>query len=444
MESPDWMLAFDTAAKNFSTLPNAPMKRTTLILCAAASLFAGSFAHAENWPQFRGPTRQGVSTETGLPLEWSETSHVAWKEQIPGQAWSSPIVWGDRVFVTTAMVAGQSCRVLALDAKSGRVLWNREVFRQVPLKKEDRNSHATPTPATDGERVYACFGDGSFAALDFAGEIVWTNRDYPFYGQHGLGTSPILYNGLLIMARDGSSNGEDKALGWQKPWDQAYVLALDAKTGRERWKARRGMSRISHGVPNIWEHDGRAQVVSEAGDVVQGFDVETGGRIWSSEVIGEGKVPSVVLGNGLVFTAGGAGGRNSIKAFRLDGKGDLKETNLVWEQRKGAPNLPSMIYAAPHLFAMNDAGVMSCLRADTGESVWRERVGGNFSASPVLADGRLYLLSDEGVTTVIEAGPEFKVLARNSLGEKAQASMAISGGRIFIRTAGNLFCIGGL
>ena len=317
------------------------------------------------------------------------------------------------------------------------------VPRQVPRKKEDRNSYATPTPATDGERVYACFGDGSFAALDFAGEIVWTNRDHPFYGQHGLGTSAILYEGLLIMARDGSSDGDDKTLGWQKPWDRSYVLALDAKTGRERWKGKRGMSRIAHGVPNIWEHDGKAQIVSEAGDVVQGFDAATGERIWSSEVIGEGKVPSVVIGSGLVFTAGGAGGKDSIQAFRLGDKGDLKETNLVWAQRKGTPKIPSMIYAEPHLFAMSDSGVMSCLRADTGEPVWRERIGGNFSASPVMADGRLYLLSDEGVTTVIDAGPQFKVLAKNSLGEKLQASPAISQGRIFIRTAANLFCIGG-
>ena len=419
------------------------MKHATHILCTAALVCAAAFAHAENWPQFRGPNRQGNSTETGLPLEWSATSHVAWKTEISGESWSSPIVWEDRVFLTTAMVGGQSCRVLSLDGKSGRVLWNKEVFRQVPLKKEGRNSYATPTPATDGERVYACFGDGSFAALNFAGEVVWTNRDHPFYGQHGLGTSPILYDGLLIMARDGSSDGDDKTLGWQKPWDRSYVLALEAKTGKERWKGRRGMSRISHGVPNIWEHEGKAQVVSEAGDVLQGFDAVTGERIWSSEVIGEGKVPSVVIGAGLVFTSGGAGGKDSIQAFRLGGKGDLKETNLVWSQRKGTPKIPSMIYAEPHLFAMSDSGVMSCLRADTGEPVWRERIGGNFSASPVMADGRLYLLSDEGVTTVIEAGPQFKVLARNPLGEKVQASPAISQGRIFIRTAGSLFCIGG-
>ena len=156
------------------------MKNTTLSLFTAASVFAAMLARAENWPQFRGPTRQGVSSETGLPLEWSATSNVAWKTEIPGESWSSPIVWGDRVFLTTATEAGQSCRVLSLDVKSGRVLWNKEVFRQVPRKKEGRNSYATPTPTTDGERVYACFGDGSFAARDFAGEIVWTNRDYPF------------------------------------------------------------------------------------------------------------------------------------------------------------------------------------------------------------------------------------------------------------------------
>ena len=168
---------------------------------------------------------------------------------MPGDSWSSPIVWGERVFATTATEKGSSCRVVCLNRTEDRCIWNKEVFAQAPGNKDDRNTYATPTPATDGERVYACFGDGSFAALDFAGDLAWTNRDYKFYGQHGLGTSPILHGGLLIMARDGSSEGPDKGLGWQTPWDQAYVLALDAKTGQERWKARRGLSRISHGVP---------------------------------------------------------------------------------------------------------------------------------------------------------------------------------------------------
>ena len=397
---------------------------------------------AENWPQFRGPGGQGVATEKNLPLKWSATENVAWKTALPGESWSSPVVWGDRVFVTTATDGGESCRVVSLERKTGRILWNKEAFKQVPRRKEGRNTYATPTLATDGEQVYACFGDGSFAALNFAGDMVWRNRDYKFYGQHGLGSSPILYRGLLIMARDGSNEGEDKKLGWQTPWDQSRVIALDAKTGKERWQGKRGLSRISHGVPVIWEHDGKAEVVSEAGDVVQGFDAQTGERLWSSEVIGEGKVPSTVIGDGLVFTAGGWGGKETIKAFKLGGKGDQKEAQLVWEQKKGMPKVPSMLYVKPHLFAITDGGVATCMKADTGELVWQERVGGNFSATPVAAEGRIYFLGDNGETTVIEAGPEFKVLAKNPLGEKVQASMAVSLGQLFIRTEKNLICIG--
>ncbi len=397
--------------------------------------------HAENWPQFRGPGHQGISIEQGLPLAWSAESNVVWKTAIPGESWSSPIVWAERVFVTTATDNGESCRILSLDRRTGKILWDKEVLKQVPRHKQQRNTFATPTPATDGERVYACFGDGSFAAVNFAGELVWTNRDYKFYGEHGLGSSPILFRDLLIMARDGSSEGEDKKLGWQRPWDQSFIVALDTTTGKERWKGKRGLSRISHGGPTIWEHGGMTEVVSEAGDVVQGFDAQTGERLWSSEVIGEGKVPSVVLGDGLAFTSGGWGGKETIKAFRLGGKGDLKEANLVWEQKKGMPKVPSLLYVKPHLFAITDGGVASCMKAETGEIVWQERVGGNFSASPVAAEGRICFLGDNGETTVIAASSEFKVLAKNPLGEKVQASTAVSQGQLFIRTEKNLFCI---
>lgn len=410
---------------------------------AALAVLAVSPLKADNWPQFRGPTGQGHSSETGLPQKWSATENVAWKTAMPGQAWSSPIVWGDWVFVTTATDDGESCRVLALDRKHGQTVWEKEVFRQVPGRKEARNSFATPTPATDGERVYVCFYDGGLAALDFSGALVWTNRSYPFYSQHGLGSSPIVHRDVLIMARDGSGQGEGKtSLGWQTPWDQAFILALDTRNGQERWKARRGLSRISHGVPAVWEHAGRVELVSEAGDVVQGFSLETGERLWSSQVIGEGKAPSTVIGEGLVFTAGGWGGRESIKAFRLGGRGDLGTNNLVWERRRGMPKVPSMLYLKPHLFAVTDGGIATCLKAATGEIIWQERLGGNFSASPVSAEGHIYFVSDEGETTIIEAGPTFKVLAKNPLGEKVQASPAISQGHIFIRTEKNLFRIG--
>ncbi|MBL9167061.1 MAG: PQQ-binding-like beta-propeller repeat protein [Verrucomicrobiales bacterium] len=396
---------------------------------------------AENWPQFRGPDAQGHSGETGIPLKWSNTENVAWKASIPGESWSSPIVWGDYVFLTTATGDGTSCRLLALDRSSGRLLWDKEVVQQVPRRKEGRNSYATPTPATDGERVYVCYGDGTFAALTFTGDIVWVNRGYPFYGQHGLGSSPILHQGLLIMARDGSSDGEDKKLGWQTPWDRSFLVALDTKTGKERWKGQRGLSRIAHGAPVIWTSQGKSQVISESGDVVQGFDVLTGQRLWTSQVLGEGKVPSTLIGDGMVFTSGGWGGRESIKAFKLGGAGDLKETNLLWEQKKGMPKVPSMIYAKPFLFTITDGGIATCLQAGTGELVWQERVGGNFSASPVAAEGRLYFVGDSGETTVIAAAAEFRVLAKNALGEKVQASPAVSQGALFIRTEKSLFSI---
>ena len=261
------------------------------LFCFLPSFLAATMlVSAENWPQFRGPTAQGISAEKNAPLTWSATENIAWKTELPGESWSSPIVWGNRVFVTTATDDGESCRVLSLNRKSGKILWDKEVFKQVQRRKQARNTFATPTPATDGERVYAAFNDGSFVALKFDGSPAWENRDYKFFGEHGLGTALLLHDGALVMARDGSSDGEDKGLGWQTPWDQSYVVALDAKTGKERWKTGRGLSRISHGTPVIWEHAGKAQVVTEAGDVVQGFDLKTGERLWSSEVIGEGKV----------------------------------------------------------------------------------------------------------------------------------------------------------
>lgn len=421
-----------------------PLRYAVTLACLCASTGLPGL-HAENWPQFRGLDGQGHSSEKKVPVTWSATENVAWHVEIPGESWSSPIVHGNHVFLTTTTDGGESCRVVALDRKSGRLLWNTEVFRQVPRKKETRNSYATPTPATDGRRVYACFGDGSFAALDFKGKIAWTNRDHPFYSQHGLGTALLLHDGLLIMSRDASSEGPDKKVGWQIPWDKSYVVALDTRTGKERWRTGRGRSRISHGTPVLWKDPkGRLQVVTEAGDVLQGFEFKSGALLWTSDVPGEGKVPSVVLGDGLAFCSGGWGGKEGIKAFRLGGEGPLQQSNLVWEQKKGEPKVPSLIHLDGHVYAMTDTGVASCYEAATGRIVWQERVGGNFSASPVSANGRIYWVGDNGTTTVLEAGPTFKVVARNPIaeGEEVQASPAISQGRFFLRTRKSLWALG--
>jgi outer membrane protein assembly factor BamB len=398
-------------------------------------------ARTENWPGFRGPTGQGMSSEKRLPTEWSSTANVAWKTEIPGEGWSSPVIYGDRVFVTTSVDAGVSCRVLCLKRQTGEVLWNKEVIQQTPKRKEKRNSYATPTPVTDGKQVYVAFGDGTVAALTMKGGVVWTNRDFKYYSQHGLGVSPRLYQDLLIIPFDWSNEGEDKKVGWQKPWDKSVILAFDKRTGKLRWRAQRGLSRLGHVTPNILREKGRDQLVSAAGDVIQGFDPTTGEKLWWARSQGEGVVPSVVIGDGLAFTASGFE-QPTIRAVRTGGRGDVTQTHIAWEQTRNVPSVPSFVYVKPLLFTVTDTGVVACLKADTGEVVWQERIGGTHAASPIYADGKIYFLSMEGESVIIEAKPEFKLVARNSIAEYCQASPATSQGQLFIRSEKNLYCIG--
>jgi outer membrane protein assembly factor BamB len=403
----------------------------------ALLLLTALAAYAENWPGFRGPTRQGISSERKLPVAFKQPG---WTTPLPGEAWSSPIVWGDRIFVTTATDEGKSCRVLGLDRNSGKILWDRHVFDQVLKRKEKKNSYATPTPVTDGKLVYAVFGDGSFAALDFNGSVVWTNREFPHYSQHGLGASPILHGDLLIMARDPSSEGDDRKVGWKIPWDQAVILALEKSTGKVRWKGKRGLSRIAHVTPNVLTGSGAPQLISGAGDVVQGFDLKTGERIWTAYSQGEGVVPSIVIGDDLIYTVSGFE-KPTIRAYKPGGRGDVTSTHLAWEQTKGVPMISSLLYMRPHLYSVTTGGVAFCFDAKTGEIVWQGRVDGSHSASPVFADGNIYFSSEEGDVTAIAAGPEFRVTGKSHLGEMIQASPAISQGRIYIRTQAAIHAI---
>jgi outer membrane protein assembly factor BamB len=407
---------------------------------------------AENWPQFRGPTGQGISSEKNLPMHWEPESNLVWKAPIPGEGWSSPIVWEDRVFVTSATERGTKCHVVALDRKSGKVVWDKEVFEQVPLRKEGKNSYATPTPVTDGKQVCAVFGDGSVVALTLGGEVVWTNREVQFYSRHGLGASPIVHNGLLIMPYDGSNrigtpgawpnNSTEERLGWQIPWDKSFVAALDVKTGKRVWTGKRGMSRIAHSTPLVIEVGGKKQIISIAGDAIQGFDPKTGELIWTAYAQGEGLVPTPVVGDGLIFAASGFE-KTTLRSVRMGGKGDVTKTHFVWEQRKGVPTQPSLLYVKGHVYGITDGGIATCYKADSGDIIWQERIGGNHSASPVYADSKIYFLSEAGETAIIQASPKFSgILVTNSVGEKCQASIAISQGNLFIRSDRHLFCIG--
>lgn len=398
-------------------------------------------AFAENWPCFRGPTQQGISHETNVPLEWSEKSNIIWKTPIAGEGWSSPIVFGDRIFITAATEQAVSFHLICLDRLSGKILWDKEVLRQKPGHKQRFNSYASSTPVTDGRMVYVVTFDGGIAAVSTEGTIVWTNRDYDYFSEHGLAISPVLYRDLLIVPFDGSSSGSDPKVGWQISWDKAVIVALDKNTGKVRWEGKRGYSRLGHVTPQIHSENGKDRLISSAGNVVQGFDLETGRLIWTASSEGEGVVPSIVIGEGLVFTTSGFGD-STIRAIRTGGTGDVTATHIAWSTKEDVPKVPSMLYAKPLLFLITETGVLKCLKAATGEEVWRQRLPGKFSASPVWAEGRIYFLSESGVTTVIEAGPEFTALATNKLDGKFCASPAISHKQIFMRSEHNLYCIG--
>jgi outer membrane protein assembly factor BamB len=417
-------------------------RHVSMAFLAALSLSSAPSLFAEDWPQFRGPTGQGISTETGLPVRWSAESGVAWRTPLPGHGWSSPIVQGERVFVTTATEEGRSFRLLCLERTTGELLWDREVFQQsLDSRLQQGNSYATPTPVSDGRHVYVLAFDGSIAAVADDGTIAWTNRDYPFYGQHGLAVSPRLFGELLVIPFDGSSRGEDKLVGFKKPWDQALIVALDKATGELRWRGSRGLSRIGHVTPNLVRHGDREVLVSGAGDVIQGFDLATGERLWTVRSQGEGVVPSVVVGDGLVFTSSGFE-EPTIRAVRPGGRGDVTGTHVAWEQTRSVPTMPSFLYVAPYLFTINESGLAQCLDASTGEVLGQLRVGGRHSASPIYAEGRIYFLSESGETTVVEATPEMAVVARNAIPEHTQASLAVSGGRILQRTEKALYSLG--
>ena len=411
---------------------------------AVAVFFSDRAVFAENWPCFRGPSRQGVSAEKDVPTQWQPDKNILWESPTPGEGHSSPIVWDDRVFLSTAEAEGKSLRLLCYSATSGELLWNHELFQQTPKRKESRNSYATPTPLTDGEHVYVVFGDGSVAAVDFSGKKVWENRDFPYYSRHGLGSSPLLWNGRIIMARDGTkeATGDEEKIGWQTPWDQSFLLALHTESGKLAWKTSRGLSRVGHVTPNLHIQGDQCQVISGAGDVVQSFDAMTGKLLWSSRNEGEGVVPSIVLGDGMAFTASGWGGKETAKAFRLTGQGEQGESNLVWEQKQGMPHISSYIYANGLLFWANENGVAMCLDAKTGKPLWRERLGGDFSASPVLVGDVIYFTNSDGKTHLERAAKTYEHLGENDLGEGVQASPAVSNGRIYFRTASHLICVG--
>ena len=404
------------------------------------ALFATAGLAAEDWPQFRGPTGQGHSTETGLPVEWSEARNVAWKVPVPGTGWSSPVVADGAVWLTTAIEipgrnrSARSLRLIAFDAASGRERLNVEVFAvNSPEALHQKNSHASPTPIVTGDRVYVHFGAEGTAAFSTKGEVLWKTR-LRYQSQHGNGGSPVLYRDLLIINCDGNGGAGD-----------AYVVALDVNTGRQRWKTtRREPADQAYATPLVISVNGVDQLVSPGAYRAAAYNPLNGDEIWRVAYDdGFSNVPRPVFGHGLVYIATGFN-QPTLIAVRADGRGDVTRSHLAWTLTRGAPFTPSPLLVGDDLYVVNDSGILTLVEARTGKPIWQQRLGGNYSASPVFADGRVYFQSEEGVTTVIAPGREFKRLATNTLDGGMLATMAVASGSIFIRTDSRLYRIGAL
>jgi outer membrane protein assembly factor BamB len=378
------------------------------------------------WPQFRGPDGQGHAEQQGLPTEWSETKNIAFKSAIPGLGWSSPVIADGQLWLTTALDEGHSLHAICLDASSGQLLHDVEVFPiSEPGGIHKKNSYASPTPILEGNRVYVHFGDLGTACLATDGTIVWRTNELKYQHGHGPAGSPVLYGDLLIVSCDGT--------------DVQYVAALDKRTGEVRWKSPR-KGRMAYSTPLVINVGGQDQLVSTGGDQAVAYEPTTGREIWWVRYDGYSEVPRPVYGQGLVFLASGYD-TPWLYAVRPDGRDDVTDTHVVWKLQRGAPLNPSPLIVGEDLYLVSDQGIASCLDAKTGEKHWQKRVPGNYSASPLLADGKIYLTNEQGLTTVIKPGKEYHELAANQIEGDTLASLAVSGKALFLRSGTHLYRI---
>jgi outer membrane protein assembly factor BamB len=388
---------------------------------------------ALEWPEFRGPTGQGISTATNVPITWNAAQNIAWKIETPA-GWSSPILSNGKIFLTGSsnIQSGISLRALRIDAGSGKIDWDVEALRAgAPGQKHQKNGLASPTPIVRDGKLYVHFGHLGTAALDLNGKILWTQTSLQYPPVHGNGGSPVLVNDLLIFGCDGATD--------------PFLVALDSKSGQVKWKTPRNSparSQFSFATPLLAKIDGRDILVSPASGFVGGYDPKSGQELWRVGY-GEGYsiIPRPVYAHGLLFVSSGYD-RPVLYAINPAGaRGDATAKAIVWSQAKAAPNTPSTLAVGDELYTVSDAGIATCFDAKTGAIHWNERLGGSFSASPVYAEGRLYFQNEEGVGYVLKAGKQFQLLSKNDLAERSLASPAVIDNAIILRTATHLWRI---
>ncbi|HEY1784452.1 MAG TPA: PQQ-binding-like beta-propeller repeat protein [Pirellulales bacterium] len=415
------------------------MRRLSLLLAIAlTSITPASHARGgETWPQFRGPTADGHADATHLPLSWSETENIVWKVPIHDRGWSSPLIWNNQIWLTTATTDGHQMFAVCIDRQTGTTIHDKKIFDTENLDHISVvNSYASPTGAIEEGRVYVHYGTYGTACLDTAtGEKLWERRDLKCDHHEGAGSSLMLFGNLLIFHVDGR--------------DVQYVIALDKATGNTVWKRDRSVDfggvnpneRKAFCTPIVIQAGGELQLVSPGAKGMMAYNPNTGEELWKIRYNGWSMAPRPLFGHGMIFFIDDYE-RPNLLAVRPDGHGDVSDTHVAWKMSKGIPNRPSPILVGDLLFLVNSEGVAFCVEAKTGETVWKHRVSGNFSASPIEAEGRIYLFDEGSVTTVIEAGREFKTLSVNKLADEEMfASPAVAGESLFVRTATQLYRI---
>ena len=384
-------------------------------------------AWAKNWPRWRGPTGQGTSSETELPATWDHEKNVAWKAEVPGSGNSSPVIWGDRIFLVTAFDDGQKRALVCLRRSTGEILFQKETPDADPQAKiVPKTGYAAATPATDGERVVLFLGNVGLLCYSTDGELLWRYAVGPFNGSHGTGASPLIWNDLVILMQE--QNG-GPSLG----------VAVDKKTGQKRWSTERQPA-LGWCSPIAVRVAGRDQLLYAAKHIVVGIDPASGNEIWSCAGPTKEVVPTLLYGNGLVYCTSGRSG--PTLAIQPNGEGDITKSHLLWRSPRGGPHVPSPVLWNDLLYLVNDTGIFSCLDAKTGAKVYQQRLGGRFTSSLLAADGKIYATSEKGKTFVIRTGRTYELLSANDLGESVLSSGAILDGQIFLRGEKHLFAIG--
>ncbi len=404
-------------------------------LCAAPS-------QAENWPAWRGPRGDGSSLEENVPKRWNGKTgeNILWKTELPGTGHASPIVWEDSLFTVSCVEETGERLLLALDRRSGKILWQKTVLKGPLEKKHTLNSFASGTPATDGQSLYVAFlnpdfssgnkrtpGDLVVGCYDLQGNCRWQVKPGRFASVHGFCSSPVLFQDKVII--NGDHDGD------------SYIVALERATGKIAWKVDRPHKTRSYVTPLIREIDGRTQMVLSGSRHIASYDPQDGSVHWKIEGPTQQYVASMVYDGKLFYMTAGFPDYH-VMGIRPDGQGDVTDSHVQWHIRNARCYVPSPVVLGGYLFIADDRGTANCFATDTGEVVWKARLGKHYSASLVTAGGLVYFTADDGITKIVRPGKQLQIVQENPLGEYCYASPAISQGQIFLRGEKHLFCIG--